>query len=294
MTRPLSTALAAHFAGNAHTRAKMLRIDLVDGTTLAFTDHDRVLTFDLGDGAVDYSPATGILPSDLSLSAGFDADDMQVTGPIGDVVTQAAVEGGRFDDATVRFFLVNWADLSMGSAPLLKGFVALGEVQGGKFVLTIHSQVSRMSQSIGRVITGYCDADFGDARCSKVVAPVAATVTGVTDDRSFTVSFSGTYADDHFNKGTVAFTSGALAGIRPVEIFDWAGIGAVALWASLPEPPQVGDTLELRQGCYDPASNSSKTRAACMAFDNIANFRGFPDVPGSDKALQYPNPGSGG
>jgi hypothetical protein len=46
----------------------------------------------------------------------------------------------------------------------------------------------------------------------------------------------------------------------------------------------VGDTLEISQGC-------GKTRAACLAFDNVVNFRGFPDVPGTDQVLSYPNPG---
>ena len=72
-------------------------------------------------------------------------------------------------------------------------------------------------------------------------------------------------------------------GIRPVEINDWSSAGGVALWTSLPEPPAVGDTLTLTQGC-------GKTRADCMAFGNIVNFRGFPDVPGSDQVLRYPNP----
>lgn len=278
-------ALATHFAGTAHTHCAMLRLDLVDGTTLAFTDHDRELSFDLGDGAVTYSPDTGILPSDLSLSAGFDADDMEVSGPIGDVVTRAAVLGGRYDEAVVRYFWVNWADLTQGSAKLVKGRVVMATVEGGRFKLTVHSDMSRFQQSIGRVISAYCNADYGDARCGLTIVPLSATVSAVTDERVFTVTFTGTYANDYFNKGTATFTSGALNGCRPVEVFDWTSGGLITLWASLPEAPQIGDTLELRQGC-------GKTRDACMTYSNIVNFRGFPDVPGSDQVLSYPNPGS--
>jgi uncharacterized phage protein (TIGR02218 family) len=278
------TGLAGHLAGSAHTRCTMLRLDLVDGTTLAITDHDRDLTYDLGDGAVTYSAGTGIMPSDLALAVGFEGSDIEVEGPIAEVVTRAAVLGGRYDDAAARLFQVNWADLTAGAIKLLRGRVVLAQVEGGRFRLTIQGEASKFAQTVGRVISAYCDADFGDARCAFAVVPVAATVASVTDERTIIVTFTGSYADDYFNRGTATFTSGALNGCRPVEINDWSAAGGVALWTGLPEAPAIGDTLELRQGC-------GKTRADCMAFANIVNFRGFADVPGSDQVLRYPNPG---
>lgn len=271
-------------AGNSHTRCNMLRLDLVDGTTLALTDHDKNLSFDLGDGSATYLANTGIMPSDLSLSVGFDGSDIEITGPIGETVTRTAVLGGRYDDAAARLFQVDWKTLS-GSAKLMRGYVSRAEVNGGQFKLVIRGEGAKFQQEIGRLITAYCDADFGDARCGYTPATLSATVATVTDERSFTVTFAGTYADDYWNRGTVSFTSGALQGCRPVEIFDWSAAGAVALWAPLPEAPKVGDTLTLTQGC-------AKTRAACLAYDNVVNFRGFPDVPGSDQVLRYPNPGA--
>jgi uncharacterized phage protein (TIGR02218 family) len=296
MSRTLGGALVSHLATRTHTRATCLRLDLVDGTSLGITDHDRALSFDLGDGAIDYSPNTGILPSDLDLSAGFEADDIEVTGPItsSGLTTRTQILGGRFDEATARLFQVNWKSLGSGAIKLLKGYVANAEADESSFRLTIHSEVSRFAQQRGRVISAYCDADFGDARCGMTPDTLAATVTGVTDERQFAISFAGTESNDYFNRGTVQFTSGALNGTRPVEIFDFTGgvnAGSIVLWMPLPEAPQVGDTLTLTQGCYDLATNTSKTRAACMAFDNIENFRGFPDVPGTDQVLRYPNPG---
>lgn len=296
MSRTLAGGLVSHLATKTHTRCGMLRLNLVDGSTIAVTDHDRPLTFDLGDGDEIYSPRTGILPSDLSLSAGFDADDIEVTGPLVDAateawhVTQEMVLGGRLDDAVAWFFQVNWASLASGPVRLLKGKVFLAEVEGSRFKLTIQSEISRFSQEIGRTITGYCDADFGDARCGYSPIVDAVEVTAVTDARSFTVTNPNARVDDFFNRGTVQMTSGDLNGTRPVEIFDWTVGGVVTLWTDLAEPPQVGDTLNIRQGCYDPATGQSKTRGACMTFDNIVNFRGFPDVPGTDQVLRYPNP----
>lgn len=285
--RTIAAGLATHLATDAHTRCAMLRLDLADGSILAFTDHDAALTFNLGDGDIDYLPDTGILPSDLALSTGFTADDMEVSGPIGDVVTRTAVIGGRFDDAIVRYFQVNWSDLTQGAAKLVKGRVVLAEVEAGKFKFTVHSEISKFSQTVGRTITAYCENDYGDGHCGKTPVTAAATVTAVTDERAFTVSFAGSHVDDFFNMGTVTFLTGELAGCRPVEIFDWSAGGAIALWTPLPEPPQVGDTLTVKEGC-------GKTRQDCVDKDGDATpFRGFPDVPGTDQVLRYPNPQGG-
>lgn len=282
--RTVGSTLAAHLATGATTLCAMVRLDLVDGSVLAFTDHDRALSFDLGDGAVEYLPDSGVRISDIALSSGFDADDVELVGPIGETVTRVAVRGGRFDDATVRIFLVNWADLTQGAIRLLSGTVVQAAEEGPRFKLTAHSQASKFAQEVGTTISAYCRADFGDARCGYTVTPLSATVTAVTDARQFTVSFSGSYANDYFNRGTVTFTGGALNGCRPVEVFDWTSLGAVTLWTALPEAPEIGDTLELRQGC-------GKTRPDCLAYDNVINFRGFPDVPGSDQVLKYPSGG---
>lgn len=296
MSRTLTPAMTAALGKRNLRLASMLRLDLADGTTLCFTDHDRPLTFDLGDGAATYYPDTGVIPSDLSLSAGFEADEIEVSGPVVDEATQPwhvtrkAVIGGKFDAATARVFMVDWSALGNGAIKLMQGYVSRGDVAGGRFVLTIRSDISRFEQEVGRVITAYCDADFGDARCGATFETETATVTAVTDERRFNVSFAGSFVDGFFNRGTAAFLTGDLAGTRPVEIRSFSAAGVIELFMPLASLPEVGDTLTLRQGCYDPATRTSKTRAACMTFGNIANFRGFPDVPGSDQALRYPNP----
>jgi len=283
MSRTLGGPLAAHLATTTHTRAMMLRLDLKDGTSMGFTDHDQALSFDLGDGAIDYRPQTGILPSDIALTAGFSADNLDISGPIGADVTLAQVRGGQIDDAVARLFFVNWASLGSGAGKLLKGRVTLAAVEGDLFRFTVQGDTSRFGQRIGRTLTPYCDADFGDARCAKAVAVVTATVTAVTGADLFTVLPASAFADDFYNFGTVTFTSGALSGIRPIEIFDSAASGVLRLWTFAPAPPAIGDTLDLRPGC-------NKTRTACMAHANIVNFRGFPEVPGTDQVLKYPVP----
>lgn len=330
MTRTVGS-LSTHLSGTAHTRCNMLLLGLRDGTYLGITDHDENIDYDLteaGAGTITYSARTGILASDVALAVGLDTDNFEVTGPVGgsiffgelllagdmtdgddrlllsgdmtdgdDVLTMSegieldAILGGRYDRARAWLFQVNWDDTAAGKIPILAGNVSEVKIQGGKFVDQIRSDVDRLNQVIGRLISPYCDADFGDTRCGITPESIVGTVTAVTSPLIFTVSFAGAYADDFFNMGTVEALTGDLAGTLPVEIYDWTSAGVITLFAELAAAPVVGDTFTVRQGCFNPDTGDSKTRAACLHFSNVVNFRGFPEVPGTDQVLRIPVPG---
>lgn len=287
MSRTLSAALAARLASSAHSRATMLRIDLVDGASIGITDHDRDIVFDLGDGALSYDSGTGILPSDVELSASLEADSFEVTGPLGDSgpVTRAGILGGRFNRARCRLFQVDWAEPSSGAAAILAGNVAQARVEGGRFVIEIVGDAALLDQAVGRLITSSCAWDYGDSNCGDTPTSVTGTVLGASSAMLMQVSFAGAYADNFFNLGTVTGLTGANAGVVR-EIFDWAADGSIELFEPLPTVPEPGDTFTVRNGC-------GKTRTHCMAHANIVNFGGFPEVPGSDQVLRLPIPGQG-
>lgn len=290
MTRTLGAGLTAHLGTGKTRLARCVVLDLVDGTSLGITDHDRDLTVSFGS-----SPAyllrsdVGAIPSAIQQSIGFETDSMEVSGPIGSVVTQEAVMGGRYRGARARVFDVNWSDTSQ-IARLLAGKVSECNVDGGRFRFSVRSHLDAYNQVIGRVITPYCSHDFGvfdppHSRCQATPLTWDATVTAVTDALRFEVSWdAGAPTAANVRNGEVEFTSGALAGTRPVEVFDLTGGDALELYHLLVEAPQVGDTLTVKQGC-------AKTRTACKAFDQILNNGGFPDAPGSDKYLPMPTPG---
>ncbi len=287
MSRTLSANMQTHLSGRAHKRCRMLRLDLTDGTAIGFTDHDRVLNFNLGDGALDYSPAGGMFGSDVAFREGFDVDNFETSGPFGELITRVAVMGGRFNRARARLFEVNWSTLADGAIKQIDGNVAEARMEGGRFVFGVRSNVDRYNQVIGRIITNLCSADHGDAQCGRVVETVAGTVATVTDAMRFSITFAGVFANDYFNTGKAAFTTGALAGILPVHVFDWTAAGAVILMEPLPDAPEVGDLVTLSRGC-------GKRRVDCMARNNIANARAFYEVPGTEQVLKVPIPGESG
>ena len=292
--RTLSSALTTHLAGTAHTLCTMMRLDLRDGSTIALTDHDEAIDFDLGDGTATYSPSTGILPSDVTLAVGLDSSNFEVSGPIGDTVTRAAVIGGRFTRARVRLFMVNWANPEAAIA-IMQGKIATTRVEAGKFIFEIRNAADAFNQSIGRTVSPYCTADFGDSKCGITRTAYPATITAVSSAYGFTTDLGGAHADGFFNYGAVSFTSGALSGFSEIEVFNYIGAtGVVELLAPFAVAPQVGDALNIYQGCSKLRKSDDATQPTCFTYSNVLNFRGFPEVPGSANYLKVAVPGAPG
>ena len=284
--------LAALKATEANT-ATCLMIAAKDGARFGFTTAVDPVSVDLGLGAGAEIYSRGFTLSSLVLVLGLDASHSEVTGALqvdggGDVFTRGEVHGGRFDAA--KFWLFEIVQGITGLAPLLAGTVRETRVEGDAWIFELRGEADRYNQEIGDMLTPYCRADLGDARCGFALPVVAATVTAVTDSMRFAVSFAGTYASNYFNLGTVAFLTGGLAATPRMEIFNWlsgvAGAGSLVLFEPLSQAPLVGDTLNLRRGC-------DKTVATCVAIQGDAiNFRGEPDVPSTEQALKAPVPSS--
>jgi hypothetical protein len=122
---------------------------------------------------------------------------------------------------------------------------------------------------------------------------VRGAVTSVSDRNRF-IDSSRTEPFEYWKYGVLTWLTGDNAGYS-MEVRDHVLGGSFALMEPMPRKIAVGDTYELVMGC-------PKTRTACKNFDNLYNFRGFPDMPTEDKALATadisshgtPNKDSGG
>lgn len=293
--RTVSAGMAEHLAGDAHYRVWMVRLDLHDGTIIGLTSNSDDVEHDLGDGAglVTYLAGTGANISDVDLVLGLETSNFEVTGPIADVVTLDALLGGRFNDAEVRLFQVNPERASFGELAILFGAVTDAQPNGGEFTLEVSGETAKLNATIGRTMSAQCSADFGDLQCAVVPEELAASVVGVTDDLEFAVSFAGgPFADGYFNFGKVEFSTGPLAGTRPIQIFTWTSAGDVTLLVPAAEMPELGDALIIKRGCSKLRRHSDTTIPTCTTYDNVARMRAFPDCTGSDQAMRFPVPGT--
>lgn len=113
-----------------------------------------------------------------------------------------------------------------------------------------------------------------------------ATVTAVTSQKQFSISYTGAAPAERVTGGRVTFTSGLNVGTTH-EIKRYTVSGA-ELELFLPTARAINsgspnDTVTIVLSC-------DKTRAVCRDFyDNIWNYQGFPDIPGNDKVFATPD-----
>lgn len=273
--KTIPTALETHLQGDVTTLATCWKVTRTDGVLFRFTSHDR----DLVVSGETYLAASGYTSTQISSSDQLNVDNLDVMGVLDSAgITEADLAAGLFDFAEVELFVVNWADTSMGSLPLRKGWLGESVRHDAHFVAELRGLTQALQQPVGDAYSVACRADLGDTQCGVTLATytVAGSVTGVASRRQFTDSSLG-QADDYFNNGLVTFTSGANNGLSR-EVKDFAG-GVVALYQPFPNDIAVSDTYEIYPGC-------DKALATCRdTFSNVENFRGEPYIPGNDRLV---------
>lgn len=182
--RSISTALANHLAGDVLTVATLWNIVRTDGAVFGFTDHDQDLTV----GGLTYRSTGGYTSSAIVWSNDLATSNQEVTAIFDHAsITAADVAAGLWDDAAVSLYVVNYANLSMGTLALTTGVLGQVTLQRGKFVAELRGLAQLLSQEIGSLYSPTCRAQLGDARCQVPLAPLTFTgaVTSVISNRKF-------------------------------------------------------------------------------------------------------------
>jgi len=281
--KQLPHGLTEHLRSGATTLAWCWRITRVDGVSFGFTDHDAPLAFD---GAV-FEPESGFTASEVRAGSDLSVDAQDAEGVLtSDRITETDILDGRWDNAEVELWRVNWADTSQ-RVLLRRG--AIGQIRRGRlaFVAEMRSLAHVLGQTVGRTFQAGCDAALGDARCGVDLEDPAykgsGAVIDLLRDRAFTASGLGGFDAGWFSFGTVEWTSGANSG-RTAEVLGHDVTGGIAILTLLEPPVRAiaeGDAFIIRAGC-------DKRMETCSAkFANTANYRGFPHIPGQDTILRY-------
>lgn len=279
----LCPALQSHLDDGTTTLSWCWRITRSDGVALGFTDHDRSLAFD----GTDFEPESGFAASEIRAGSDLAVDAQDATGVLtSDRITETDILDGRWDNAAVELWRVNWADTSQ-RVLLRRG--AVGQIRRGRmaFVAEVRSLAHVLGQTVGRTFQAGCDAALGDARCGidleNAIYKGTGVVTDLLRDRAFMASGLAGFDAGWFTSGTLTWTSGANAG-RITEVLAHGVDGSIATVTLLEAPVLLiveGDSFIARAGC-------DKRIATCSAkFANVANFRGFPNIPGQDAVLRY-------
>lgn len=283
--RDVPALLAAHLATGATTLATCWKLTRRDGLVMGFTDHDRDLAF----AGTTFRARTGFEGTEAASELGLAVAGGDVSGALSaDGITEADLEAGRYDAAAIEVYLVNWQDVSQR---LVTAKATVGEIrrQDRAFTAEMRSAAHRLNEPQGRLFAKACDADLGDARCGVDLSAHRATGTVAATDGRVSLVATGLAAAPagRFEAGGLTFTSGANAGTA-VEVKRHVATASgtlLELWRPTAETIAPGDLFAVTAGC-------DKAFATCRdRFANQARFRGFPHIPGNDRALAYAKPG---
>jgi len=280
-----SAEFLAHAATGLTTLCRAWAITRQDGVAFGFTDHDNELSFE----GITFRAESGLTASALAQSTGLSVDNTEALGALSDAaVREDDIEAGRFDGAEVRAWLVNWAD---PDTRWLQFRGTIGEIRraGGAFRAELRGLTEALNRPLGRIYQKPCTAVLGDGACRFDVTQPGYRYEGaadrVRDGRVFEWDGLVGFDDSWFQRGRLDVLTGGSAGLWGMIKRDSTGDGVrrIELWEAIRGGLSDGDTLRLTVGC-DKRFDTCRLR-----FDNLLNFQGFPDLPGDDWVMAYPN-----
>lgn len=251
-----------------------------------------------------YLTENGYEFSGLDSTSTFASSSVDLAGILQDgAVSREDLASGIYDNARVHLFATSFEAPVEDEEPLALMFwgqVTYDEIRD-TYTAQLMGAIDVLSQSTGRTYSPTCpwilfdetlDGRVIPASQSRCTGPRAAqdgpllatfkvtgTLTGVTDQYTFTDS-TRAEAADYFAYGTIRFTTGPNAGLRPIEIKSFASGGIITLHEALFYLPTVGDSYEMIPGCR-------KDAATCKnKFANKINFGGQDHVPSPSQYSQ--------
>jgi uncharacterized phage protein (TIGR02218 family) len=256
------------------TSATCLRIVCENGTTIRLTRYPYDLT--MSNGQV-YATASAYDFSSVIAETSFAASAIDLEGFVAvGGITRAQIASGVFDGARCYLFACNFLSPVEDYEPLMASILGKTQLEDDRFRIEDMSLVDLLNQTVGETYTAACRKElggqgYGGCKVDLTTIDVVGAVTSIASSLAFTDS-SRAEANDYFGWGTVEFTSGDNAGLRPLRVRDFSA-GQFTLY----EPPYyaltIGNTYVAIPGCR-------KRLEDCRdKFGNVLRFGGFPYVP---------------
>lgn len=277
-------AILAHGSPCTTQRCQIWTIHRRDGKIFRFTSHDE----EVKRGPAVYLPCKSLNPTAAENASTLGSvGNIELTGIIDhDSITEADLYGGLFDDAFVTVDLYSWGDRRVSPRRLAAGWTgSIGTGDTG-FTLEILGPGSRLEQqALVQMITPSCRWIFGSPQCGVNIEAmkVPSVVVKAHSRGSMRLDLPAEPTDRQWSNGRIRFITGPNAGITvETKTVDFTS-GEVVLWQSPGFLPEPGDEVEILPGC------DFNRDGGCKVYNNVINFGGFPDVPGSDALLETPD-----
>ncbi len=202
------------------------------GSTIYLTDHPR----DLAMGGHTYRTDSGYQFSGQASESGMAPGVMDLDGIAGLAgIDRDQIVSGVFDGARVYAFATTWLTPTEDEEPLGVAIMGKTTTKDDRYTTELMMLVDALNQTVGLSYTPGCPKTFGGqeyAGCMIDLAPltVTGTITAVTSNSVFRDD-TRSEDPDYFGEGTIAFTSGANAGLKPLEIKTYVGVNSKSISA---------------------------------------------------------------
>ncbi len=262
-------------AGPLTSLAFCWRVERLDGAGFGLTSHDAVLRI----GDVNYSAEPGMLPAAIERGSGLGESDGEIAGAI----TSAALEEadlvlGRWDGARVSLIAVDWEAPDADRLSLVGGEIGEVRIEDAEFKAGLRGAAAKLARSICPETSSECRAELGNKQCRvNLAARVRRCVVEAVEANELVLDQA---MGDDFLWGRARFLSGENTGLASVTVA--VDGNRVELRDTMRGTVVAGDRIELREGC------DKRFATCCERFENAANFRGEPHLPGNDLLTRYP------
>lgn len=274
---PVDPALIDRAASNVTWLCVVWAMIASDGTEARYAAHTRDITFD----SESYLAAP-VEPTRFSeILNVLEPNHLELFGVLDDIVTEEDIQGGKWKNAELRVYYIDYLQPNLGWLKTFKGQAGKIPINNGTFRVEFRSLADKLSQEIGDV-TSPNDRNRRpeDLGVSMGSFTFSRTVTAVVDRRNFTVNGTA-QINDFFAFGRAEWTGGDNDGL---EMEVKANVGnVIELQLPMRSVIQVGDTVDLIAG-YDGSREQARDK-----FGAMENFDGEPDLPGLRTVLRYPD-----
>ena len=272
-------------------RVLCLRIVPAVGSPIYLTDHPR----DLAMGGHTYLSTAGYEFTGYSAAGDFAPSSIDLEGIAGAAgMTRAQIASGVFDGARCYAFATSWAAPVEDEEPITAGIFGKATLLDDRYQITGVSLADVFGQTVGETYGAqcpktFCGTEYAGCGVSLAANTVTGVLTGVTSASVFTDS-GRPEAADTFGAGTIQFTSGPNAGLKPLEIKSFSG-GVITTFEPFYYLPAVGNAYTMVRGCRKRLSDCQSRWNGTSTYSNVVNFGGFPWIP---TGSTYAKVGQGG
>lgn len=245
-----------------------------DGAGFATTSHDKPQQF----GSMFLEADMDLQPSDLVLSDRMYGSRLELGGGLGSpALSTGDLIAGRWNGSTVKFLASDWRQ-DVEAVPICSGELGKVVVQGSELSMSVDVLPTATRRPPCIQTSPECRAVLGDRQCRidmrkrrGRVCIVASNANEMTVDASDTASYA---------MGRLRWISGANCGAEQIIL---SADGDTLLLQEIPEfAVMAGDRAIVREGC------DGRRTTCAERFENILNFRGEPDLPGSEILMRFP------